>query len=142
MAKHISEFQGDYRFLSNFYICDVMHEGILYRNSEAAFQAAKCLDKNERKRFSWLSPSRAKALGRKVQLRPGWDNIRIDIMREILRDKFTRNPHLKQLLLETGDAELTEGNTWHDTFWGVDLRTGQGENHLGKLLMELRESLR
>ena len=40
---------------------------------------------------------------------------------------------------EYSDAELIEGNTWHDTFWGVDLKTGEGENHLGKILMALRK---
>ena len=57
------------------------------------------------------------------------------------RDKFTQNEDLKQLLLATGDLGLEEGNTWHDTFWGVDAKTREGENHLGRILMRVREEL-
>ena len=42
----------------------------------------------------------------------------------------------------TGNLVLEEGNGWHDTFWGVDLKTGEGENHLGRILMQVREELR
>ena len=63
-------------------------------------------------------------------------------MTGIVRDKFTRNPELKRLLLATGDAVLIEGNTWGDRFWGVDKRTGKGENHLGLILMDIREELK
>ena len=45
-------------------------------------------------------------------------------MEKVVRAKFTQNPHLARFLVETGDAELIEGNSWHDTFWGVDLKTG------------------
>lgn len=61
-------------------------------------------------------------------------------MWEILRAKFKQHPELAAMLIATGDAELVEGNTWGDTFWGRDLATGHGENHLGRLLMELRDS--
>ena len=62
-------------------------------------------------------------------------------MEEIVRAKFTQNEELKRLLLATGDKRLAEGNTWGDTFWGVDLRSGRGENHLGIILMRVREEL-
>ena len=62
-------------------------------------------------------------------------------MEEIVRAKFTQNHALRQQLLDTGDRELREGNSWHDIFWGVDLRTGKGENHLGKILMKVRSEL-
>ena len=63
-------------------------------------------------------------------------------MEEIVRAKFTQNQDMKQQLLATGNLVLEEGNGWHDTFWGVDLKTGEGENHLGRILMQVREELR
>jgi len=63
-------------------------------------------------------------------------------MEEIVRAKFTQNECLREMLLATGDAVLEEGNTWNDTFWGVHLKNGQGQNHLGRILMKVREELR
>ena len=53
--------------------------------------------------------------------------------------KFQMHPELLQLLLSTGDLEIVE-NAPHDYFWGIG-RTGQGQNHLGKLLMRIREEM-
>ena len=61
-------------------------------------------------------------------------------MEEALRAKFNI-PEFKEKLLATGEMHLEEGNNWNDTFWGVDLKTGKGENHLGKLLMKIRKEL-
>jgi len=63
-------------------------------------------------------------------------------MTTIVRNKFKAHPDLKKKLLETGTAKLIEGNTWHDTFWGVNINTGKGENHLGKILMQVRSELK
>ena len=61
---------------------------------------------------------------------------------ELYRAKFTQNEDLKWRLIGTGDAYLEEGNTWHDTCWGVDAKTGEGLNHLGRILMKVRDELR
>lgn len=144
----ITEFQGKYRFLSNFWICDVVYDGLTYPSSEHAYQAAKLpkedrsmLAKGPRQLIAYQAPGKAKKLGRHVKLPPDWDKKKIDIMREILYSKFTGNIDLKEKLLATAPLELQEGNRWGDKFWGVDLRYGYGENHLGKLLMELRYEL-
>lgn len=127
-------FDGYYRFLSNFYICPVTYNGITYPNSEAAFQAQKCLERaNE---FLDITPGQAKRLGKRVPLRAGWDDIRDDIMYEVVKAKFEQNPDLLRLLIQTGTAELIEGNTWNDTYWGVC--DGIGKNRLGKTLMKVR----
>ena len=47
-----------------------------------------------------------------------------------------------KVLLDTGEEILEEGNTWHDTYWGVDLKTGEGKNMLGSILMRVRNELR
>ena len=114
----------------------------MYQNAEAAFQAQKCLDPAEREQFCELPANKAKRLGRQVELRSGWEEIKTELMLEIVRAKFTQNPVLAARLLATGARKLVEGNTWKDVFWGVDLRTGEGENHLGQILMQVREELK
>jgi len=137
----IRQFTGPYQFLSNFYKCTIDYEGLRYSSVEHAYQAAKTLDFDERIRIrNAETPGHAKRLGRTVKLRQNWDDIKVDVMRTLLRLKFS-HPELRQKLLDTGCAYLQEGNYWHDTFWGVDLRTGQGQNMLGRLLMELRSEL-
>lgn len=110
-----------------------------YLSSEAAFQAYKCKDIENRQQFTKVSAEESKRLGRKVELRSDWDRVKLDVMRRVVRAKFEQHPNLTQYLLDTGDADLIEGNTWHDVYWGVDLKTGEGENHLGKILMALRQ---
>ena len=136
----IDSFKGKYFFLSNFYESPVIYEGITYLNNEAAFQAQKTLTNKERLAFSMLNPSQAKKLGRSVSLRPDWEDIKIDIMYNICKAKFTQNETLKTKLLKTGDAMLIEGNTWGDKIWGQV--NGVGENNLGKILMRVREELK
>lgn len=138
MAK-ILEFQGDYRFLSNFHLCSFTWDGYTWSHSEAAFQAAKSEHPLIRKKFLHLSPGQAKRYGRQILIRPDWDDVKIEVMAEILFAKFDQNPHLKQQLIDTGDAYLIEGNSWGDRFWGVSpVGSDNGLNHLGRLLMELR----
>lgn len=136
----INSFTGKYFFLSNFYEAPVKWKGITYRNNEAAFQSAKVLDKTLRKEFSDLDPSSAKRKGRQVKLRPGWDEIKFDIMYDICYEKFSQNEDLKIKLLDTGEEHLEEGNNWGDKIWGTV--KGKGQNLLGKILMEVREELR
>ena len=136
----IDKFTDDYFFLSNFAFSPITYEGIKYNSVEAAFQATKTLNMNERKSFSELSPSQAKAKGRQVELRSDWEEIKDDIMKELIILKFVNNPEYKKKLLATGCAELIEGNTWNDTYWGVC--NDMGENKLGKILMEVRNLLK
>ena len=78
-------------------------------------------------------------MGKTLDMRPDWDDVRLNIMYDIVLAKFAQNPHLAEKLLATGDAELEEGNTWNDRFWGVcPPGSGDGENHLGKTLMRIR----
>lgn len=140
MVSIINSFRGMYFFLSNFYEAEVTYDGITYRNTEAAFQANKCADKRYRYQFSDLNPSQAKQLGRRVSLRRDWEAVKFDVMKGVVLAKFQQNPELAKKLIATGDAYLEEGNTWGDRTWGtVD---GVGSNHLGKILMEVREKLR
>ena len=142
MKEKITGFRGEYSFLSNFYPAEVTYEGLTYQNNEAAFQAQKTLDAAEKASFTDLNPRTAKARGRRVLLREDWEQVKDSIMEEIVRAKFSQHPDLKEQLLSTGDTELVEGNAWNDRYWGVDLRTGKGENHLGIILMKVRSELK
>lgn len=138
----IPNFDVPYDFLSNFYPCEIYYEGIKYPSVEHAFQAAKTLDIKQRKQIaSTTFPGTAKRMGRSVTLRSDWENIKVSVMKELLTQKFSdKNPVLQDKLESTGYAELVEGNTWKDTFWGV--YNGVGKNTLGKLLMEVRSQNR
>lgn len=135
----IDSFFGPYRFLSNFEPCTVEYEGMTYNCSEAAYQAAKTTDVSLRIAFTTMNGSKAKFAGQKLPIRADWNDVKVDVMYQIVKDKFSRNPELKEKLLSTGTLLLIEGNYWGDKFWGVC--NGEGENHLGKILMRVRREL-
>lgn len=138
--RPISSFRNEYQFLSNFFWCLIELDGLKYQSVENAYQASKTLLVAERVQFVYATPRQAKRLGKKITLREDWDIVKIDVMRGLLRKKFSQ-PHLRRFLLETGDRELIEGNFWGDRFWG-ESPLGVGENHLGKLLMEIRAEIK
>lgn len=137
----INNFEHEFAFLSNFYDSPIVHEGIRYPTVEHYYQAMKTEDLQVRKRISRLPhPAMAKKFGRTVELRKDWENVKLDVMRDGLLLKFSTHENLRKLLLETGVAKLVEGNTWGDIYWGVC--RGRGQNHLGRLLMQVRTVLR
>ncbi len=141
MPAKIEQFQGEARFLSNFYPTQVTHDGIEYPTTEHAFQAAKTLHFGERWQISQLdTPGKAKQAGRRNELRPDWEQVKDQIMMELTILKFVNHRGLREQLLSTGTAELIEGNTWGDEYWGVC--DGKGLNTLGKILMLVRDQLR
>ena len=139
--KVIESFSGEYRFLSNFYPCTIKgHRDIVYPSSEHAFQAAKFLSTKVRRAIAALpTPAAAKAYGRNPGLRRGWDSIKVGIMTKIVEAKFRQNPDLAEKLMDLEGYLLIEGNWWGDTFWGWC--HGVGENHLGIILMQVRDTL-
>ena len=112
-------------------------EGLTYENNESAFQSAKCIKLEQRKNFLGLDPSTAKRKGRRVKLRDDWEEVKDQIMYEIVLNKFSQNEELRKKLIATGDEYLIEGNTWHDNHFG-DCNCGRpkckqkGGNILGK----------
>lgn len=136
MERTISTFFGEYRFLSNFWPCEITILGIPYKSVEAAYQASKCSSIHKRMEFSQLGPKEAKRLGRTLKL-DRWDDMtKVTSMELCLRAKFGI-PALQARLISTAPLELIEGNTWGDEFWG---KCGdKGRNTLGKLLMILRD---
>ena len=137
----IAEFQGIYRFLSNFYPSPIEYKGLVYPTNEHFFQAMKTVDDLERLQIAAAeTPNIAKKMGRGVTLRDDWEQIKENVMRLGLEKKF-EIPELRKMLIETGNVYLQEGNSWSDRVWGVCLKTGKGKNLLGKLLMETRSKI-
>ena len=136
----IDNFRGKYDFLSNFYKRPVVYNGLTFKDNEAAFQAQKVADnKDQMLAFTKIAGSDAKHLGRLVQCRKDWEQVKVQIMTDIVRAKFTQNPDLAENLKGTYPAELIEGNNWNDKFWGKC--HGVGQNHLGEILMKVRQEL-
>ena len=139
-TQKIDSFRGKNYFLSNFYPAQIEFESLSYPDVEHAYQSAKTTDMNQRRQIASLpTPADAKHAGEALPLRPDWPTIKFDVMEQCVRYKFAHHPELARLLLNTGDAYLEEGNTWHDQVWGV--YQGEGENHLGKILMKVRAEL-
>lgn len=133
----INSFSGRYNWLSNFFPCDIELDGLWYNSVEHAYQAAKSLDINERNKIRECKfASEAKRIGKTISLRADWEDIKLEIMENLLKQKFN-NKYLKNLLEDTGTQELIEGNWWHDTYWGEC--NGVGHNMLGKLIMKIRD---
>lgn len=135
----IGTFRGRYEFLSNFSGVFVEYAGIIYPTVEHAFQAAKTEDAALRKEFQHVGTAAdAKYYGKRVRLRSDWDAVKVDIMHDLLRQKFSQEPY-RTKLLATGDAYIEEGNTHGDRYWGTV--KGEGKNTLGELIMTVREEL-
>jgi ribA/ribD-fused uncharacterized protein len=147
----INKFEGRYSFLSNFYPAKIEHQGIEYPTVEHYYMAMKSNDEqlingkyytvgDFREMMAKVeSPGLAKKIGRMVKLRSDWDTYKFEVMNWAVREKF-KDANLAQMLLDTGDQELVEGNFWGDVIWGVC--DGKGQNHLGKILMQVRNELR
>lgn len=147
MAIYFQKTSNLYGCFSNFFPCTVDFDGLTYRSSEAAWQAQKTLDPVIRKKFTGLSASESKRLGRQVALRSDWEDVKYQLMVDVCYAKFSQNKGMAVNLLSTGENELVENTTgWHDNIWGSCFcsrcRNIDGRNLLGKALMEVREKLR
>jgi ribA/ribD-fused uncharacterized protein len=141
----IDQFQGEHRFLSNFYLCTVKAWGTEFPSVEHAFQASKSRHPADYARIAELSsPAEAKRAGRALELRPDWEQVKKQAMLRALLAKFIQHPELGERLASTGTQMLVEGNTWHDNYWGrcMCARCVQcvvpAQNYLGRLLMAVR----
>jgi len=147
----IMAFTGDYRWLSNFQECHIIleEEGRTwtYESTENAYMAWKVVDSNLRAKLQTVSPRVAKDISKSDVFqnmhRADYTDVnRIIAMLKFNRQKYSaKNPELRQKLLDTGHATLIEGTTWNDKFFGFCLKTGTGHNHLGRILMTIRDEL-
>ena len=138
----IIKFKDEYRWLSNFVDVEIEWEGRIYKSVEHAYQSAKSLDK-EWKEFcrSDVSSGKVKRASRDIEIRDDWEAIKKSVMKNLLIKKFS-DERYRSKLMATGNTYIIEGNTWGDTFWGVDLNSGEGKNILGLMIMEIRSSIK
>lgn len=137
-------FSGQLEFLSNFYTLPepIFMYGKPYPTVEHAYQAAKAISKTDRELICSASTAGyAKKLGRMVNCRHDFEQIKIEVMIELIKRKFATQS-LQEMLASTKDLYLIETNYWHDNFWGdcccKECGNIKGENHLGIILMQRR----
>jgi len=136
----IKEFQGEHRFLSNFHPGIIVFNGLSYATAEHLYQSLKAKTIKDRDFIcDAYSPADAKSRGSQIKLRPCWEYMKDRMMRLVLLLKFTQHPDLANKLRATDGYELREGNMWGDKYWGVCLKTNEGQNRLGILLQEVRK---
>lgn len=138
----IREFQGEYRWLSNFAPVKIVLDDMEFPSVEHAYMSAKC------ERISWkvfcmetIRPGEVKKKSRGIELVKNWEEIKLEVMALCLLQKFAQEPY-RSLLIATGNKIIQEGNYWNDKFWGVCLKTNKGENNLGKLIMQVRDTIK
>ena len=139
----IVSFDGEYKFLSNFFPSPICWQERIWPTVEHAYQAMKSLDEQVQERIrNANTPNEAKRMGNVINRngtrRPDWKEINLGLMENLLRKKFA-NSALRKMLAATAPRKLIEGNVWKDTFFGV--YNGKGENHLGMLLMKIRDEV-
>jgi len=141
----IDKFIDFYYFLSNFYPHPLIYKGKKYGSVEHAYQAYKCVDEDEHEYIRNLDTAgKAKRAGKLIKIREDWEDIKINLMLDLLRVKF-EDAELRKQLLYTDNHYLEEGNYWHDCEWGVcsceQCKDKEKKNLLGKLLMKVRNEI-
>ena len=132
----------EHRWLSNMTYVDIVYDGITYPSTENFYQAMKYQDKEIRVYVATLKPHETKAYSRANKMTSlVFEEKKLQIMEYAQKQKYSKEP-FKSKLLATGDVLLEEGNWWGDKFWGVDIKTRQGENHLGRIIMKIRDQLK
>lgn len=131
----IESFKGEWSFLSNFEPCQIIYNGLTFKNVESAYQAEKCLNEKDRLLFISTTGAEAKKLIKSLPIKHNWDDLKLKVMKDLVKQKFSQQK-FEKLLLSTGSRKIVEGNYWKDTYWGVC--NNVGENYLGRILMRIR----
>lgn len=146
--ERVCFYEQDFYVLSNFSAFTLLWKGLRFDTSEAAYHWEKfpgsLMGRSEIARWIRQAPSAHLAFKiaeeNRLFRRDDWDDVKVDIMRDILRAKANQHEYVRRKLLATGDRELVE-NSWRDDFWGWGPNQ-DGLNMLGKLWMEIRDELR
>jgi hypothetical protein len=141
-AKQIFFYENEFYVFSNFSSFKIKWKGELWMTSEHAYHAEKFDDIDIKKQImDALSAHDAMKIAQNNEesYRKNWNEIKLGVMKEILRAKVEQHPYVKKKLIESADKELIE-NSWRDSYWGWG-PDKDGENHLGKLWMEVRDEV-
>lgn len=151
--KALSYNRNYYFEFSNFYETHFEWNGVMWRNAEQAFQCAKAGVGTDS--FSYhaenlrkMRGADAKKYGREeISMIDNWDEVKYDIMLEIVEEKFRQNSELFYQLSETGNQYIIHDTTpWHDCTWGrcdcPRCQSRMAENAQGNCLMLVRAALR
>jgi len=134
-------FRKEYAFLSTFYPSPIVFLGQTCPTAEHLYQALKAEKWEDAVKIMHApTPGMAKKMGREVVMRKDWEDVKLEMMHMVIKQKFLQNPDLAEKLINLPDEEIIENNYWGDTFWGIC--GGKGHNHLGKILMKVRLYLR
>lgn len=142
--ERVCFYEQDFYPLSNFSSFTLNWKGLRFDTSEAAYHWEKFPAHPDIRSRILNAPSAHEAFklanAFKHARRADWDEVKVDIMREILREKVAQHEYVRRKLIATGDRELVE-NSWRDDFWGWGPNR-DGKNQLGKLWMEIREAIK
>ncbi len=142
MTIYFYNINEEYGCFSNFSHYGFLINGKWWKTSEHYFQAKKFEGTEYEEKIRLLdNPMQAAEMGRdrSLSLRSDWENLKDEIMRKAVYEKFLQNQEIQDILKQTGDNELVEKTT-SDYYWGCGTK-GSGKNMLGIILMETREKL-
>jgi ribA/ribD-fused uncharacterized protein len=139
--KQITLFRNEFFFLSNLYPCSVTFNGILFKSVEHGYMYHKATSTKSKSAILLIEePLDVKKYSKRMgKIRDDWHDVKYSIMYELVYAKFSQNTELRDALLLTTGITLIEGNWWGDMYWGVC--DGVGSNHLGHILMDVRDRL-
>jgi ribA/ribD-fused uncharacterized protein len=141
--RQVFFYEQDFYVLSNFSAFTLNWKGYRFDTSEAAYHFEKFPDHSDIQDLILSAPSAHEAYKvaerNKAHRRADWDDIKVDVMRDIIRTKAEQHEYVRLKLLATGERELIE-DSWRDDFWGWGANR-DGKNVLGELWMELRAAL-
>ena len=145
MDEVIGFYPREFYPLDNFSSFKVKWNGYIYASLEEAYQAASFMGSNKElvekiKKSHSAHEAQKIAYENRDKQRVDWDDVKLEVMEELLRLKIEQNPYVKKKLLQTNDYLIVEDSP-KDSFWGWGPNR-DGENQLGKLWMKLREELR
>lgn len=142
---HVYFYEQDFYVLSNFSSFAVEWDGLVFPTSEHAYHYEKFKETSGHTALNILGARSAHDAFKIAEInkdlrRKDWDDVKVDIMRSILRAKTNQHEYVRRKLLATGDRILVE-DSWRDDVWGWGPNR-DGQNLLGKLWMEIREELK
>lgn len=143
MARQIFFYEHEFYVFSNFSSFRLLWQGVDFDTSEHAYHWEKFPDNPEVRELIINARSAHDAFKvaqkYKATRRPDWDEVKVSVMRDILKAKLAQHSYVRKKLVEAKGCEIIE-DSWRDDFWGWGPNK-DGQNQLGKLWMELSKEI-